>query len=91
MAIVTTYTCDKCGYEQTNPEQMWEIGVALKAHINTNPYVPPALKPKALWCRACVEGIGLLIPSPKPKAPAPEPATLEDIVRELIQEEMDQS
>lgn len=90
--IVTTYTCDKCGHKQTEKEQMWNIGVSLK-HLD-NPYQyrgTDALSPRELWCRACVEGIGLLVPSLKPDEPAPKPATLEDIVRELIQEEVEAS
>ncbi len=91
MAIVTIYSCDKCGHAQETTEQMWEVGVGLKPLPGPHGYsTPRPLNPKVEWCRSCVEGIGLLIPSPKPKEPA-KPATLEDIVRELVREEMDQS
>ena len=86
--IITTYTCDKCGHAQTQKKQMWNIGVSLK-HLDT-PYKYSAggdpLNPKALWCRDCVEGIGLLVPSLKLDAPPPKPTTLEDIVRDLLRE-----
>ena len=85
MTIITTYTCDKCGHKQINNDQMWEIGISLRHSGN-----PPTLKPKQLWCRTCVEKIGLLVPSP-PLASAPAPAlTLEDIVRDIIQQEIEQ-
>ena len=30
VSIVTTYTCDKCFHSQDNPEQMWDIGIAVR-------------------------------------------------------------
>lgn len=84
--IVTTYTCDKCGHAQTEKEQMWDIGISL-THLDYPYSTRRTLNPKKLWCRACVEEIGLLVPSSKqPNAPVPKPATLEDIVRDLVLE-----
>ena len=88
--IVTTYTCDKCGHAQTGEEQTWEIGVSLK-HIGfkDSPFIARALKPEALWCRECVEGIGLLCPPDVKPANASKPDRLEDIVLELIHEALE--
>jgi len=83
--IVTTYTCDKCGHSQEKKDQMWDIGVSL-THLDSPYSATRTLNPKKLWCRDCVEGIGLLVPSPSLKKPPPPPATLEDIVRDLLRE-----
>lgn len=90
MTIVTTYTCDKCGHSQEEKEQMWTVGVSV-THLDSSHWYGNinTLNPKALWCQDCVEGLGLLLPSTKPDAPAPPLVTLETIVRELIQEEME--
>lgn len=88
--IVTTYTCDKCGYAQKNSDQnMYIIGIAVKEN---NPRYTPILKvedfPKnrELWCRKCVEQIGLL-PHPMAKPPPePVPETLEDKIYEIVGE-----
>jgi len=87
--IATTYTCDRCGKTQDSPKDMYMVGVSVREFTSVpqyNQYI--TLKPKALWCRDCVEGIGLLVPSPKPKEPV-NSTTLEDIVVELIQEELE--
>lgn len=85
--IVTTYTCDKCGHEQEEPEQMWEIGiVAREQTIKHSNYINTP-RECALWCHSCVVKFGLL-PRPKDTSkPNPIP-TFEDIIREIIQEEI---
>lgn len=87
--ITTTYTCDDCGHEQDTPEQMWHIGVALRHHgTKNNSYEKP--REEELWCRNCVEKLGLL-PTPKEQKseePAPEPMSLEDMIRDIIHEEV---
>lgn len=82
MAIVTTYTCDKCGHSQKTDEQMWHIGVAV-SHRQSLRDTTPAVT--ALWCRACVVNIGLFPTA----APAGEPRykpqpTLEEMIREIV-------
>lgn len=92
--IVTTYTCDKCGHEQTDDEQMWDIGVSVAYHsfAQRDNYRKEPVK-KELWCRACVVKLGLLSTSSVTSDPSqPEtPLTLEDIIREIIREEIDSS
>lgn len=87
--IVTTYTCDKCGREQTESKQMWEIGIsARESTIKFNKWVATP-KESVLWCRSCVVKLGLL-PSAENDPPKPVPTpTFEDMLREIIREEME--
>jgi hypothetical protein len=83
--IVTTYSCDRCGHSQTTDDQMWGISVHL-SHNGTT-HVP---QHKQLWCRKCVEVVGIFPPRPsakKAETRAPTP-TLEDMLREMIREEI---
>lgn len=89
--IITTYTCDKCGHEQTNDNQMWNIGVAIhhQAHDSRYAYSREPMV-KGLWCRPCIESIGLLCPAPKPDDKDVKPApTLEDMIREIVANEVE--
>ena len=95
MTIVTTYTCDKCNHSQESmekPKQLWEIGILVreKSRIALSQY---SLSPKMskLWCRSCVQSLGLL-PQEKTTPPTPTPTpTFEDMIREIIQEEIEDS
>lgn len=85
--ITTTYTCDKCGHNQTNDKQMWDIGISISTHLyiahNRN------LAKRELWCRSCIESVGLLPPSPDSRKPPPdEPLSMEDLIREIVREEI---
>ncbi len=84
--IVTTYTCDKCGHHQTTNDQMWGVGVVLQHGMVVSDYGPRlAPQVKGLWCRPCIESIGLLCAPPKPDdKDAPAPPTLEDMIREIV-------
>jgi hypothetical protein len=84
--IVTTYTCDKCGHLQENDEQMWDVEIACSHRPST--YTRRRVVKKALWCRPCVVQYHLL-PAAKEDKPAPTPPpTFEDMIREIVQEEM---
>ena len=91
MAVETKYVCDKCGHEQETSEQMWKIGISLK-HIDTPGRInyTKTVKNKQLWCRGCVEDKLGLLPTAKQSAEAIKPTqiTLEDMLREIIQEEI---
>ena len=94
--ITTTYKCDNCGHEQKTREQMWDIGVSLRPNGGypgllssgpPSPYEKP--KPEELWCRECVEKLGLLPANggaPKEDT-EPEPPTLEDMIRQIVRGE----
>lgn len=86
--IVTTWTCDKCGKAQDDPKDMWEIGIHLRRVARTDPYCQPKLALKGLWCQACVEDAGLVVPHTPPKNPR-KPDTLEDLIREIVVDEME--
>ena len=92
--IVTTYTCDKCSHSQTErdkPRQLWDIGIILDTTPRP-PYSHRSPLHKAQWCRECLIGLGIMVPSKtdKTKAP-PSPPTIEEMIREIIQEEIGNS
>jgi len=91
--IVTTYTCDKCSHAQEKSEQMWDIGILVREPNSTKYTSSYSQNPKSmqLWCRACVVKLGLL-PSKKDDPPKPDPIpTFEEMIREIIQEEIEGS
>lgn len=55
--IKTEYICDKCGHSQDIGDQMWEMAVRF-THYCSDHY--PGNEKKSLWCRMCVEKLGLL-------------------------------
>ena len=89
MAKNVSYTCDRCNHTQDTEEQMWETGVLLR-HTGSRQHYSINFTPQfeQLWCRKCVESIGLLAP-PKSerKEPIPSP-TLEDMIRDIVSEEI---
>ena len=93
MALVQTYTCDKCGHEQPTAEQMWTIGVGYRSVDSSySSYGSNTWSSKErMWCRKCLEDAGMVpvVRGTKRDAPAPTkfPA-FEDLVRELIREEI---
>ncbi len=86
MSVVTTYTCDKCGTCAVSPEGYFDMSVGVRTVGSS--YVGPVSKLTALWCRACVVAAGLTLPKPK-ETPPPAPTTLEDLVREIVEEGID--
>ena len=93
--IVTTYTCDNCGHSQTTREQMWRWKIQLCSeeppmygHSNY-----PVGEREALWCRGCVEKVGLLA-SAADKEPedvkAREPS-FEELLRAIVRDELQNS
>ncbi len=87
MSVVTTYTCDKCGLGAISPEGYFDMSVGVK-QARGGYGGPQADKLSALWCRTCVVAAGLTPPWPKETSP-PAPATLEDLVREIVEEGID--
>jgi hypothetical protein len=84
MTITTTYTCDRCAVNQTTDEQFWKIGVTY-ATLNSS-FPQPTFARRMHVCRICAEELGLVPPA---TLPAPPPPTLEDLIREIIQSELD--
>lgn len=94
MGVETKYTCDRCGHAQATDTQMWSVGFAY-AHGLTNLTTYGSSRSAhlpALWCRGCLERLGVLGPHQievrkEGETPAPAPPTLEDLVRALAREE----
>jgi len=90
MSILTTYTCDRCGHQQTKPEQMWELCVHYK-HYDYRYSDAGSKRAIQLWCRKCCDNLQIICNPPPPKAgevPVPK-VTLEDMVREIMREEIE--
>lgn len=87
--ITTTYKCDRCGVEQPTHEQMWEIIFHFRP-FDKRPYQAMQYMPAtALWCRNCCELYPQMLKK-KEETPTPAPPpTLEDLLREVIREEVD--
>ena len=90
--ITTTYTCDRCGNSQTERTQLWEIEVNIRAldgpRFSTISGFDTKLK--ALWCRKCTEGYSFLHGS-HAEPPVIEGPKLEDLLREIIREEIQEA
>ena len=90
--IVTTYTCDKCHHsqeKQATPRQLWEIGIGITVFGSRISSYSRSLCNEQLWCRECIVSVGLLPPTESERKDAPsQPPTLEDLLREMIQEEI---
>ncbi len=88
MSTRTIYKCDRCGVETEDPQQFWLVGFMVTTDrwistSNTN-----ALQMKREWCRACVEEFEILPRVvTKPPQPPEQPKTIEDLIREIVQEE----
>lgn len=101
MTTTTLRKCDGCGTVVYDTGAFWTIGVV--AVLNANPKVPfpqqfnrnqigtgNNIKLKNHWmdlCSPCMEKRGM---SPEqPDEPAKEPPTLDDLLREIVREEVD--
>src|SRR3990167_5435869 len=104
MATRVEYECDKCGAVQSVPEQMWCVAVRIRhytarecgsplyngeVHDNMgNNMMHGTDMEERMWCRACVEAVGILPSTLKPApAEAPVRAGLEELIVELIREQ----
>ena len=97
MSKITTYKCDKCGKENTDPNELklTTIGVGTKSIIYTSNYresefdLYDPLRREMEICPDCLSNLGFIRrekTDPK-KVEIPYP-TLEDVVREIIREEI---
>ncbi|KKN01069.1 hypothetical protein LCGC14_1131310 [marine sediment metagenome] len=92
--ISVEYKCDKC--EATWPkgrvgEQLWQVFVGRGRSPESSGTIGSSDEVRcAHWCRKCMVKTGLL-PSIKMinDPPAPEtPATIEDLIRDIVQKEI---
>ena len=84
--VKTEYICDVCGHTQIKSDQMLTMTISV-AYVGHEGY--PTCSKSQLWCRVCVEKVGLLPALSIPKEEAKEP-TLEELVRRLVREEVTQ-
>ena len=86
--ITTIYKCDKCGKEQPKPEQMWWIAIRYTHHGgNINDTYTPNKYQEKLFCRECMEKLGILF-SEKQAEKKTVPPSFEEVLREIIREEI---
>jgi hypothetical protein len=91
MAYTTTFTCDLCGTQAIDDQQfLKEVSVVIE-----NPYGARSSStnvPKASWCKPCLVRMGVIAVGnthlPANMAP-PTPPTLEEVVRAIVQEEIE--
>ena len=91
--ITTTYKCDRCGHEQNDNKQMWEVAVSVQ-HLDSTTRVKREFhylsKHTPIWCRACIDALGLLSGwKPLEDASQTVAPTLEDQIREVIRDEIE--
>ena len=88
MSVKTIYKCDKCGAEQGNTNQFWRVGLTAEHHPSFSP--APNFVPRKYMdvCRPCLESLGIHAMKKDEPLSFPEP-TLEDVIREIIHNELD--
>jgi len=91
MSEETIWTCDRCkrtwrSSRVKNPLQR----IVISSGYNHN-YSPVHKYWQGDWCQECLVETGVRKPEPLPEATPSEPTrlSLEEIVREIVQEEMD--
>jgi hypothetical protein len=83
----TTYKCDRCGAEDTDNQ----IGLNF-IKVGYGQYITDAsCRPMVEWCHKCRIETGLQKPSEKMPGvkPGEPPPTLEEMIREIVREEME--
>jgi hypothetical protein len=88
--ITTTYKCDRCGAEQTNPEQMWNVGISCKHADSSYGMMFDTPHHQELWCRKCCDELQIIgRPIVHKDQPAAPMVTLEEMIREIMREEIE--
>ncbi|MEE9597935.1 MAG: hypothetical protein V3V96_14270 [Acidiferrobacterales bacterium] len=85
-----TYKCDRCKKEINHPkEQVWNVAVGLECEPKS-PSLFYSSCPRAQWCRRCTEEFRLVVAPSVPVPPLPPPPTIEDLIREIVQQEVEE-
>lgn len=90
MSIVTTYMCDRCANESTEPLGFAHVEIRLR-RINGN-FSDPTPHPVVQWCRPCLVALGLSRPNTirdEDVTIEDPPPTLEDIVRGIVKQALE--
>lgn len=88
MGIIVNHVCDKCGHEQETGDQMWYLHVGISSESFAAQCTPSV---KEYWCRECIQKLGLLMPhilNASKEEVEPPKFTLEELIREIVQDEM---
>jgi len=96
--ITKTYTCDKCGAESEDHQFLWKLSLTPKvaypeSQYENDPLWAPAIK-SVEWCFDCCLAKGLIQTEgdgrKTEEAAQTPPPTLEEMVRELVQDVIDE-
>lgn len=99
MSQITTYKCDRCKLDSTNWKDLdlKEIRIGMKkvsgSYSSSSYALHDFSNRKAEWCEACCREVGIIPPLFYGKTPQDETVqqpkpTLEDLIREIVQEEI---
>ena len=89
MSVTTTITCDRCHNEYNN-NQMFTVNVTLRPGAGHTYCHEDKSLWNTDWCQSCCEQMGLkIIKQYPPVTPAPKPPTFEDLIREIVQDVID--
>ena len=93
--ITTTYACDRCKKTVAHPsgkEQLWRVALYMACLPNV-PHATSYSNPTASadWCRACCESFALLPNVETPKPATPKEPSLEDVLRAMVDEQVQQA
>jgi hypothetical protein len=85
MSKETTYTCDRCKKSSTVyiDLNLETVSIVFRRWTSYSPLHT------AEWCLACRNEVGIIALPQKEGDPVVIPATLEELVREIIKEEID--
>ena len=86
MAITTIYKCDKCGAEQSTNVQFWLLNVSYQ-ELSTS-YGKSYTKGINV-CRKCLESLGINASKIVRESPEYSPPTIEELIAEIVQRELD--
>lgn len=91
MPINMQYVCDRCEATQDTAEQMWDVAISCEA-INAyrSQYHSPNKYQKVMWCRKCVDAMGILTPLIRAITPE-QPVTIDDMIREIVQQSIQET
>ena len=86
MAITTIYKCDKCGAEQPTNVQFWNLSISYQ-ELSLS-YGKSYTKGIHV-CRKCLESLGINPSKETKESPDYNPPTIEELIAEIVQRELD--
>lgn len=86
MPIITKYICDRCKKEHDTAENIWDIAITCENSRYRSSYTTPTKHQSAIWCRTCVNEMGIFTPLLRAEGDFPPPITIDDMIRAIIVE-----